>query len=278
MNLVDAWVGRVRERRAYLDAWPVQALCATLGGPFDGERETLPCPWHWLYFLETASREDIDIDGHPKRGDFMPPIDLPRRMFAGGRTRVIKPLRLGAPASLKETILRVEQKRGGESPLHRVTVGHAVFQDGVLCVEEERDIVYLGAGPAPIAIDAPEVAVDEAAPWRSDLVPDPVMLMRFSALTFNSHRIHYDRDYTQAQEGYPERVVHGPLTAMLLLELARTSTQREITGFSFRAQSPLFVNSRLRLRGGPAEDGSVTLTAYTPDARVAMTATVSLAD
>jgi len=272
------WIGGSQSREAMLDPWPAQALRATLGGDADEDR-SLPCLWHWLYFLETAPRDQIGVDGHPKRGGFLPPIALPRRMFAGGRTTVLKPLVLGSPATFTETILKVEQKRGGEDPLILMTLGFAYTQDNELCIREERDIVYLGgrAGPktpAPQPLDATVQPLEETRPWRADVTPDPVMLMRFSALTFNGHRIHYDTDYAQREEGYPERVVHGPLTATLLAELVRVHAPGAIRSFSFRAQSPLFVNAPLRLRAGPQEDGTITAIAYTPSGKPAMTASV----
>ncbi len=277
MSEFDAWIGRAQERRAVLDPWPVQALRATLGGELR-EADTLPCLWHWLYFLETASRDQISVDGHPNRGGFTPPIALPRRMFAGGRTNMLEPLRVGAEASLTETILKVDQKRAGDNPMYLMTVGFDYVQDGVLCISEERDIVYLGGRPAPVVHGESVATLDETEPWRAEVTPDPVMLMRYSALTFNGHRIHYDTDYVRQEEGYPERVVHGPLTATLLVELARAHTDRAVRRFSFRAQNPLFVNAPVRLRGGPAEDGTIRLTAYTPAAKPAMTATLTLAD
>jgi 3-methylfumaryl-CoA hydratase len=270
----EAWIGRAQSRDAAMDPWPAQALRATLGlEPEDDE--ALPCLWHWLYFLETAPRDRIGIDGHPQRGGFLPPIALPRRMFAGGRATVVKPLRLGRPATLTETILKVDQKRGGDDPLILMTLGFTYTQDDALCIREERDIVYLGGKPAPQAAQALQ-PLDDTRPWRAETTPDPVMLMRFSALTFNGHRIHYDADYAQREEGYPERVVHGPLTATLLAQLVSENAARPIAGFSFRAQSPLFVNAPLRLRAGPDEGGTATAVAYTPGGKPAMTASVTL--
>jgi 3-methylfumaryl-CoA hydratase len=269
------WIGRSQSREAMLDSWPAQALRATLGGVPE-EEQNLPCLWHWLYFLETAPRDQIGVDGHPKRGGFLPPIALPRRMFAGGRTTILKPLVLGRSATLTETILKVEQKRGGDDPLILMTLGFAYTQDNELCIREERDIVYLGGRPAPQPLDSAIQPLEETRPWRADVTPDPVMLMRFSALTFNGHRIHYDTDYAQREEGYPERVVHGPLTATLLAELVRHHAPGAIHSFSFRAQSPLFVNAPLRLRAGLQEDGTATAIAYTPSGKPAMTASVTV--
>ena len=272
MSDFNEWVGRSRRREDRIDPWRARALRATLGGePWEGE--TLPCLWHWIYFLEAASREDIGEDGHPSRGGFMPPIDCARRMFAGGRVTILNPLRLGGRASLTETILRVEQKRGGDSPLWLATLGCDYEQEGQVCIREERDLVYLDAAPSAAPTDVQAIPQDAA--WRADCKPDPVMLMRYSALTFNSHRIHYDADYCRDVEGYPERVVHGPLTATLLLELGLQAGAGAVTGFSFRALSPLFVNAPIRLRADPAEGGLVA-NAYTPQGRVAMSAKMTL--
>jgi 3-methylfumaryl-CoA hydratase len=207
----------------------------------------------------------------------MPPIPLPRRMFAGGRTTILKPLRLGRPATVTETILKVDQKRGGADPLVLMTLGFDYVQEGAPCIREERDVVYLAGRPAPQAATQEVVALEDAGPWRADLTPDPVMLMRFSALTFNGHRIHYDSDYAKLEEGYAERVVHGPLTAILLADLVRAQAPGAIQTFSFRAQNPLFVNAPLRLRGGPQEGETARVTAYTPAGKPAMTASVTVA-
>jgi 3-methylfumaryl-CoA hydratase len=270
------WIGREAQVSSALDAWPARALRATLGlePQADEVASTLPPLWSWLYFLDATARDSLGLDGHAAKGGFIPPIDLPRRMFAGGRLQFLRPLRLGAPAQQTRRILKVEQKAGSAGPLVFVTIGLDHVQDGALCVQEQRDIVYLNPGPANA--DAQPEPVP-AAMWSLDVEPDAVLLMRFSALTFNGHRIHYDLPYARDVEGYPERVVHGPLIATLLAELVRLQGGASLTAFAFRARSPLFLGDTLRLRGDPDGQGGVALKAVSSSGRLIMTAEARLA-
>jgi 3-methylfumaryl-CoA hydratase len=270
------WVGRRRVTEDGMAPWTAQAAAAV----FDREDvepglgEPLPALWHWFYFLHTAPQHRLSRDGHPERGRFMPPIPLPRRMFAGARARFLRPLVTGRPARRESEILSVTLKSGRSGDLAFVTVAHRIEQGGELCIEEERDIVYRGEGdPVP----APEVVEPEAAPadsWERSVVADPRLLFRFSALTFNAHRIHYDRSYATEVEGYPGLVVHGPLTAMLLAELVRSHDPRPLASFSFRGRAPLFDLAPFRLLGHPGAD-SVELEARGPDDRPALTASAT---
>lgn len=269
------WLGRQRHSESRLDPWPARALTATLAIEAAAPKDTLPVLWHWLYFLETPQRDQLGRDGHPRRGDFFPPIEQPRRMFVGGRCRVYSPLRIGEPARLSETLLRCEAKQGSSGPMTLLTVAYEYSQRDRRCVIEERDFMYLPdrvGGPAETRT-AEEAPVPEAALAR-DVATDPVLLFKFSALTFNGHRIHYDGDYAREVEGYPERVVHGPLTALLLADLAAADAA-PVRRFSFRALAPLFVGDSIRLRGEVA-DATINLSAYRPDGRMAMTAEAEL--
>lgn len=269
------WIGRETRLESALDPWPAGALRATLGlDPGEAPPDALPPLWSWLYFLDVDPREEIGPDGHAARGGFMPPIAAPRRMFAGGRLEFHRPLRLGAPASQVRRILKVEEKAGSAGPLVFVTVGFDHVQDGELCVREARDIVYLHPGP-PMTEPAPAPIPD--APLSLEATPDAVMLMRFSALTFNGHRIHYDLPYAREVEGYPERVVHGPLTAVLLAELARLKGGASLARFAFRARAPIFLGDTLHLRGQPEGDTGVALAAYSDAGRLVMSAQAELA-
>jgi 3-methylfumaryl-CoA hydratase len=276
----SSWIGREEIVTSGLDPWPAQALRATLGlerattGAGQAPPETLPPLWSWLYFLEAASRDQIGLDGHAARGGFMPPINAPRRMFAGGALTFVRSLRLGVPAQQTRRVLKIEEKSGAAGPHVFVTIGLDHIQAGDVCVRETRDIVYLHPGVA--ADDAPATSVASAT-WSLDIEPDPVLLMRFSALTFNGHRIHYDLPYAQQLENYPERVVHGPLIAMLLAELVRLEGGAELAAFSFRARAPLFLGQSLNLRGEPDSVGGVALTAYSGGGRVIMTAKAQIA-
>ncbi|WP_428149660.1 hypothetical protein [Brevundimonas sp.] len=275
MSEYDAWLNQPVETTARLDPWPARALSAVLGraaGPSPGDDGDLPCLWQWLYFLETPDHEKIGPDGHPVRGDFLPPIPHPRRMFAGGRTTVHRPLRLGFEASLTRSVVAIEEKRPGPEGMWLVTIRYQFRQNGADCVTEERDYVYLAGVAAPWR-DAGPVSPPEAI-WRAEVTPDPVTLMRFSALTFNGHRIHYDKDYAVTEEGYPERVTHGPLTAILLAEFARRESGRTVADLSFRARSPLFVNGLIHLGGNPKGAGA-ELSAHDHQGTLAMSVKVS---
>ena len=221
-----------------LDPWPVQALEATLGLPTtrpDGPVD-LPPLWHWLYFLPTAPRSSIGPDGHVRNQEWVDPTLRRRRLFAAARTEFLRPLRIGVRAQMTERVLGRRDKHGKSGDFQVVTAEYQYFQNGVLCVREERDIVYL-QGPVPAQpVPKDEFAIKTAATdsWTVTLTPDPVMLMRFSALTFNSHLIHFDQLYTQREEGYPERVVHGPLVAVVLARLLALNQRKPALEGSYR--------------------------------------------
>lgn len=273
------WIGRTETVEDGLSSSTAASAAAT----FDdtnadfGTGTPLPPLWHWFYFLTKASQSKLGEDGHPQRDEkgFMPPILLPRRMFAGARLRWHQPLVCGEPARREAVIRDVVEKSGRSGPLAFVTVGCSFYQRNELCIEEEQDIVYREPGlplPAPEPVELP--AVPDGA-WSRTVTPNTRLLFRFSALTFNAHRIHYDRPYALKNEGYPGLVVHGPLTAMLLLTLVRQNTSQSIGAFGFRSRAPLFDLAPFRLVGIPSES-SVELEAQGPDGKTAMTATADL--
>ncbi len=271
------WTPRPEIRRAFLDPDRARALALTLDrDPAHwAEGQALPPPWQWIYFTPEAPASRIGADGHPRRGDFYPPVTLPRRMFAGGRTDVLRPLRLGAFAERKAEILSITGKSGKSGDLVFVTVGHEYRQDGELCLTETQDIVYrdLGGSVAPPATtDAPP----PDAAWRLTIEPSPVLLFRYSALTFNSHRIHYDRPYAMDCEGYPGLVVQGPLLATLLAQLAREGAGRAIGRFAFRAKAPVFDLHPFHVVGDRHGDGA-SLRVIGPDGATAMEADATFA-
>jgi 3-methylfumaryl-CoA hydratase len=241
-----------------LDPWPVQALGATLGLPTAPKEPPVDLPplWHWLYFLPTPPRASIGPDGHMVNQEWVDSTLRRRRLFAAARTEFIRPLRIGLRAQMKERVLGRRDKQGRSGPFQVVTAEYQYFQDGGLCVREERDIVYLqGPVPAqPIAKDDFAVKTVATDSWTLALTPDPVMLMRFSALTFNAHLIHFDQLYTQREEGYPERVVHGPLVAIVLARLLALNQADRVRRFEFRARSPLYVNYPIQFVGKPEQD------------------------
>ncbi|WP_300338046.1 MaoC family dehydratase N-terminal domain-containing protein [Accumulibacter sp.] len=273
-----AWIGRRESTDDDLGVVPALAAAATLDDTttrFD-KGSALPPLWHWFYFLARAPQAQLDVDGHPQRGGFMPPIPYPRRMFAGARMRFHRPLLIGQSARREAVIRDIRQKSGRSGSLAFVSVLCSYYQDGVLCIEEEQDIVYREPGAA---VACPDVigwpAVEEGACARI-VTPDPKLLFRFSALTFNAHRIHYDRPYATREEGYPGLVVHGPLTAVLLMDLLRRHEPRAVRAFSFKGLAPLFDLAPFRLVCS-IRDGQVSLAAHAPDGVTAMSASAELA-
>ena len=257
IDLLKGWIGRQEVLEDRLGLFPPAALAATLdrGDAAPAEGDVLPALWHWLYFLPRARQSEIGADGHPKRGGFLPPVELPRRMWAGGRLSFLAPLRLGEAVRRVSTIADVSAKSGRSGTLVFVLVRHEVFGPGGLAVTEEHDIVYRDAPGAGEVAPVPKPAVVESA-WRRDLVADDVLLFRYSALTFNGHRIHYDRRYVTEVEGYPGLIVHGPLLATLLMDLFRRNDSRGVAGFSFRALAPVFDTTAFSVHGAPTAEGA----------------------
>lgn len=263
-----------------LDPWPVQALEATLGLPTARTDPPVDLPplWHWLYFLHTAPRQSIGPDGHMVNQEWVDSTLRRRRLFAAARTEFLRPLRIGERAQMKERVVGRSDKEGKSGPFQIVTAEYQYYQHGALCVREERDIVYLqGPAPAqPAPVDGFSASSAATDAWSVTLTPDPVMLMRYSALTFNAHLIHFDQLYTQREEGYPERVVHGPLVAIILARLLALNQVDRIQRFEFRARSPLYVNRPIHFIGKPETD-RVNLRAIGMPAMLAMEATAWLA-
>jgi 3-methylfumaryl-CoA hydratase len=269
----DAWVGREESRSERIAAWPVQALAATLGlasAPAAGD--PLPPGWQWLFFNPVVPRSALGPDGHPQRGGFLPPIELPRRMWAGSRIRYMAALPVDAMATRTSRIAAVQNKTGKRGALWFVTVEHTTSHDGRPCIVEQQDIVYREATPPGASAAAPQRHEAQARAVR-EVDPDTTLLFRYSALTFNGHRIHYDQAYARGEEGYPDLVVHGPLTATLLQQLALEQAEgRALASFEFRGVSPLFVGRRFQLEAGDPQDGVLPLWARGPDGELAMSA------
>jgi 3-methylfumaryl-CoA hydratase len=266
LSTLKDWIGRAEQRGDWITAAPLAALSATLDRP-DPEPQpgcAVPPLWHWLYFLPVARQSEIGDDGHPRRGGFLPPVPLPRRMWAGGRLEFHHPLRVGDEVTRHSRILNVEAKSGRSGSLVFVTVRHEVTNAQGLALSEEHDIVYreasppTGAGstssPGAPTPPPPMAPADEA--FSRAITPDPVLLFRYSALTFNGHRIHYDRKYVTEVEGYPGLIVHGPLIATLLLDLLRRSLPgAQVARFDFRAVRPTFDLHPFSVHGQPSADG-----------------------
>lgn len=253
-----AWVGRSEECGDTIDPLRARAMQAALDDsapPLD-PGDALPPLWHWLYFWTVAPEATLGPDGHAARGGFLPPIDLPRRMWAGSRVSFPRPLPIGARATRRSEIAEVQLKEGRSGVLAFVTVRHQVATDEGVCIEEEQDIVYRAAS-APGAGPRPGEPAPATPAWRREMPPDPVLLFRYSALTFNGHRIHYDLKFTTEVEGYPGLVVHGPLLATLMADLARRERPAaRVARFEFRALRPIFDTAPFVVGGAPETDGA----------------------
>jgi 3-methylfumaryl-CoA hydratase len=252
MDSFDSWVGRSETREDVITAAPLVALAALLDRdePAPREGDAAPPLAHWLYFLPSYRQSEAGPDGHAARGGFLPPVPLPRRMWAGSRLEFVKPLRVGAAVTRASRIQSVASKEGRSGPLVFVTVRHEVSDAAGLVLSDEHDIVYRGetglaAAPTPAAT---------GAAWSREITPDPLLLFRYSAVTFNGHRIHYDHPYTTQVEGYPGLVVHGPLIATLLVDLLRRNRPGvELRTYTFRALRPLFDTAKFSTHGSPDE-------------------------
>jgi 3-methylfumaryl-CoA hydratase len=257
--MLSDWIGKTEMASDVATAAPCAALAATLDRP--AERPTvgtpLPALWHWLYFLPIARQSDIGPDGHPTRGAFLPPVRLPRRMWAASQFAFHKPLRIGDAITRVSTVDNVTEKNGRSGPLVFVRVRHEVRREGDAdpAITEFHDIVYRDAPKAGDGGSPPKPAPGGAT-WERECVPDEVLLFRYSALTFNGHRIHYDRRYVTGVEGYPGLVVHGPLIATLLLDLLRERRPDvDVASFEFRALRPTFDTAPFFVCANPEPDG-----------------------
>lgn len=268
-------IGKTEQTSNVIDARSVEQMQSIIGlpqAPMIGD--ALPNLWHWMYTLQLAPAplNELNYDGHPKLGGFLPPVALPRRMWAGGRLTFLKPLIIGKTMERQSVINNVALKHGRSGALCFVTVGHQFSCQGAVCIEEEHDMVYRD-NPAADA-KGPEYPVPvHQASWSNQITPSPVTLFRYSAVTFNGHRIHYDRDFCY-REGYPGLVVHGPLTATLLMKLAESqNTEKSASQFNFKAIAPLFDTAVFTLNGCINEMGTgAHLWASNPDGRLALSA------
>ncbi len=278
---LQTWQGKQEVLDDLITPAPLRALSATLDrdDPLPQQGTALPPLWHWLFFLPHHRQSEIGPDGHAQRGGFLPPVPLPRRMWAGGRLQWHATLHVGDAVKRVSTIESVTHKSGRTGDLLFVLVKHEVSNAQGLCLTEEHDIVYRPAAQPTDPVPAP-VAAEKNAPWQRDITPDDVLLFRYSALTFNGHRIHYDRKYVTEVEGYPGLIVHGPLIATWLVDLVRRHTDRPIQRFDFKALRPTFEcadRRTVRVCGQPSADGAhVQLWAQDHEGWLTMQATAEL--
>jgi len=275
-------VGRTQTAEDVLHPGPANLLRLALGrpGPDLKEGDPLPPAWLALYFLARYGPDELRPDGSPRDAGVVPPMPMPRRMFAGERVRFHQPLRLGEAVRRETTLADISLKTGSTGALVFATVVNRVFGARGLALEDERRTVFREEVKAGERNQAPRRdPAPTDLPWRRRITPDPVLLFRFSALTFNSHRIHYDLRWATETEGYPGLVVHGPLTTTLLIDFARDSNPgRPIRAYSTQARAPLFDVAPFELRGRPtAAGGGAELWAVTPEGTIAMSAEVDLA-
>lgn len=281
VNLKD-WVGRTETVADAVNPTPVAALSATLDWPSQRPEAGTPLPylWHWLYFLPLAQQSEIGPDGHPRRGGFLPPVPLPRRMWAGSDFRFHEPIVVGDALTRTSTIVDVNEKSGRTGTLIFVKVRHELRRNGsdAVALTEHHNIVYRDA-PKPGDVAPPPAAAPADSAWSRGIKADDVLLFRYSALTFNGHRIHYDRKYVTEVEGYPGLIVHGPLIATLLMDLLRRNMpQAKVAGFEFKAIRPTFDINPFSVHGQPAADGkSVRLWGRDHEGWLTMDATATLA-
>ncbi len=270
---LDGWAPRPERRTGGIDRWPGDAFAALLDRDPPGDE--LPPLWHWFHLLDHPAQAEIGDDGHPAHGRFLPPLPDRRRMFAGGRLEQRVGLRVGDEVTRRSSLVSAVPKAGRSGAMVVVTVRHELSVAGSVAVVEEQDFAYRSqpAGRARGLVEAPVGSgADAAGEWEAELTPDAAMLFRFSALTYNTHRIHYDHPYVTGVEGYPGLVVHGPLLALLLLELPRRfAPDRHVTRFAYRLRHPVVAGTTV------VADGNATdLRAGVAGRAPAVTATLTL--
>ena len=276
---IQEWIGRREIADDTLTPRRYASAAAALdtGLPWPAAGTPVPPAWHWIYFTPTAPTAALSADGHEALGRFLPPVELPRRMWAGGRIEVAAPLLLGDTARRVSTVERITEKQGKSGRLVFVMVEHKITVGDDLRLTEQHDIVYRPA-PSPGASPPAPPAAPTGADFTKHIIPTPTLLFRYSALTFNAHKIHLDRDYCRDEEGYPGLVVHGPLIATLLLELVRENLPRAtVARFSFRAVSPLFDTAPFTVNARHTGDNTLELWAANDAGALATKADVELA-
>lgn len=253
------WIGRSESAEDEITIERARAFMATIAGDLSAAKKGDPAPlaFHWCLAPRLSRLDDADIDGHPKRGDFLPPVPMPRRMWAGGELELLEPLHIGDTVRRQSRIEDIAFKTGRSGPLCFVTVSHEFSVQGSTAIRERHDIVYRAKATGETAAPAaPDTAARTFSAERI-IDPSPILLFRYSALTFNSHRIHYDVDYAMREEGYSGLVVHGPLQATLLLHHAATVAGRVPRRFSYRGQAPLTHRQPIWVRSGSVREGMV---------------------
>lgn len=253
---LEDWIGKSQTIEDEIDPSHAARIAATLNEPAPGKGEPLPALWHWCYFLEAVPMPGLGKDGHPATGGFLPPAEGRNRMWAGGRVTFEDALLVGVQAKKVSTVSKITEKQGKTGSLLFVTVTHEVFQSGKRVIFEEQDIVY--RSPSPPKLQGTEPAPE--AQWSETVHPTAPLLFRYSAVTFNGHRIHYDYPYVTEEEGYPGLVVHGPLIATSMVKAFRKANpQARLTNLSFRGLRPLISPNPFAVEGRIDQEGVAQL-------------------
>lgn len=269
-NLTD-WVGKSEQRIETIHQQALDGFSALMDDTVPAT-SFLPAGGHWMYFLPTDQQANLAQDGHSYKGSFLPPVELPRRMWAGGRIKFLRPIKAGDTIEKTSTIQSVSEKEGRSGKLVFVTVEHKLKKSGDSYIQEEHDIVYREAAQEGDITPEPKSAPVDCD-WEQTIIPDPVMLFRYSALTYNGHRIHYDRDYVTSVEGYPGLIVHGPLIGTLLMKLAIDNMKgKSLKNFEFRNSSPVFDTAPFRICGRQIDDDNCEVWATGPHGELAVMA------
>lgn len=264
------WIAKSETNTALIDERQAELMAATFDKQILKNGDPLPACWHWAWFNAAKPHTELGRDGHPKRvgNGLLPPIKLPRRMWAGGELQFIKPITIGRKITKTSTVEKIAEKNGSTGALCIVTVLHELSDGDDICITEKQNLVFR-EDPKPDAPKATPLSPPEDAEISKDITPDAVTLFRYSALTFNGHRIHYDVDYARDVEGYDGLVFHAPLTATLLLELAGEISGRTISSFKYRATAPLFGHEIFSIHG-KKDNGKIVVWAQTPSGGQAM--------
>ena len=281
LEFLKDWIGKTETAEERASVFRMHGLAALLDKPdIPDEGDPVGPMGHWCYFTPRVPASELGPDGHPARGGFMPPVPLPRRMFGGFRATHHQSLIIGEVMHREARITDVQIKEGGTGTLVICTVRNSISGENGLAIEEDHDYIYRGNPPSSANANtggSKAASAPSKFSWSKIVTPDPVMLFRYSAITFNGHRIHYDRDYVTKVEGYPALIVHGPLIATLLLELALDNNpDRVVQKFDFQARAPLFDNAPFIVAGEPTADGC-SLWSTTPAGTYSARATVVFA-
>jgi 3-methylfumaryl-CoA hydratase len=269
---IEYWTGRTTESTATISAEKAAMLANSIGIEKPGH--LLPPLWHWMYHLDAVAPPDIGIDGHAKLGVLMPDLPAKRRMFAGSKVLCHRPIPISSEVCKKQTISKIEKKEGKSGTLYLVTVDIDLSDSQGSLITEKQSIVYLQSEGGPRADRDMSKSLTQPD-HTTNFAADEVLLFRFSALTFNAHRIHYDKEYAVHEEGYPERVVHAPLNAIMLAHYAALWLNAPLTAFSFRAEAPVFLGEKTQLEGRKQSDGHLKLVVRTPDGQIGLSASAS---